>query len=321
MKAAVCEIYGGPHDVTIRDVNIPTPAPDEVLVRVVAVSLNASDVEFLTGRPAYVRAWGLTKPRFQTLGSDVVGVVEAVGEKVTQFRAGDSVYGDILAHFGGLADYAVAKEKFWMKCPDDLSASELSTLPQAAFIALQAMREKGRLAPLEHVAINGAGGGSGSFAIQMAKTMGARVTGVDRTDKLKFMEELGADQVIDYTRESLAARQDEFDLILDFVARRPFWSYKKALRKGGRYVLVGGDLSALLLAAFVAPLFSTSAREYGMYVTKPNLAGHEAVAQLVRSGQVRPMIDKIFPLSEAPAALAYLAAAHVRGKVVVLPAG
>lgn len=320
MKAAVCEIYGSPENVTIREVDVPTPAPDELLVRVVAVSLNSSDVEFLTGRPAYVRAWGLTKPKFQVLGSDVVGVVEAIGEKVTQFRVGDSVYGDIMGQFGGLANYAAAKEKFWMKCPVDLGAEEVATLPQAAFIALQGLRDKGCLAPLEHVAINGAGGGSGSFAIQMAKAMGARVTGVDRTDKLNFMKELGADQVIDYTQENLADRRDEFDLILDLVARRSFWSYRRALRRGGRYVLVGGDLSAILNAAFLGPLFSSAgSRRYGMLVARPNVADHEAVAELVRSGQVRPMIDKTFPLREAPAALAYLEAAHARGKVLVLP--
>ena len=220
----------------------PSPGANQVLVKVVATSVNLSDWECLRGVPLYARIGGLRTPARRVLGSDIAGRVEAVGSGVTRFAPGDEVYGDNLALMGGFAEYAVAPESALAHKPETLTFAEASTLPQAGVIALQGTAGAG---PGRRVLINGAGGGSGSFAIQLAKRAGAYVTGVDNASKLDFMRSLGADEVIDYRSQDFT-RVEPYDLVLDLVAHRSVFAYRRALARGGRYLCVGGSVRALL---------------------------------------------------------------------------
>ncbi|WP_457254255.1 NAD(P)-dependent alcohol dehydrogenase [Pedococcus sp. P5_B7] len=243
MKAVVHERYGGPDVLRVEDLSIPSPATGQVLLKVTATSINLSDWEGLRGSPFYARLGGLRSPRRPTLGSDIAGVVEAVGNGVTRFQPGDAVYGDNLRLMGGFAEYAVAPESVLALKPAELTFAEASTIPQAGAIALQGTA---RVSPGLRLLINGAGGGSGSFAVQVAKRLGAHVTGVDNADKLEFMRTLGADEVIDYRGDDFTRGHDPYDLILDLVAHRSVFAYRRALAPGGRYLCVGGSVRALL---------------------------------------------------------------------------
>src|SRR4051795_8496089 len=242
MRAVVYDRYGPPESLRVDDLPTPSPSTNQVLLRVFATSINLSDWECLRGAPLYARLGGLRAPARRTLGSDIAGRVEAVGSGVTRFRVGDEVYGDNLQLKGGFAEYAVAPESALAAKPHELTCAEASTIPQAATIALQGTAG---VAPGQRVLINGAGGGSGSFAIQLAKRLGAHVTGVDNAGKLDFMRSLGADEVIDYRSEDFT-RRGPYDLILDLVAHRSVFAYRRALAPGGRYRCVGGSVSAVL---------------------------------------------------------------------------
>ena len=242
MRAAVYDRYGPPDVLRIEDVPVPTPGPNQVLVEVVATSVNLSDWESLRGSPGYARIGGLRSPAHRTLGSDIAGRVQAVGDGVTRFRPGDEVYGDNLALMGGFAEYAVAAESALAHKPPGLTFAQASTIPQAGAIALQGTTGA---AAGRRVLVNGGGGGSGSFAIQLAKRLGAHVTGVDNARKLEFMRSLGADDVLDYRRDDFT-RGEPYDLVLDLVASRSVFAYRRALARGGRYRCVGGPVRALL---------------------------------------------------------------------------
>lgn len=243
MKAVIYAQYGGPEVLRIEDMPIPSPAAGQVLVKVAATSINLSDWECLRGSPAYARIGALRSPRRSTLGSDIAGVVEAIGDGVTRFRAGEEVYGDNLALKGGFAEYAVAPESVLAHKPSALTFAQASTVPQAGAIALQGT-EWAR--PGSRMLINGAGGGSGSFAIQLAKRAGAHVTGVDNARKLSLMRSLGADEVVDYAASDFTRLSQPFDLVLDLVAHRSVFAYRRALNRGGRYRCVGGSVGTLL---------------------------------------------------------------------------
>jgi NADPH:quinone reductase-like Zn-dependent oxidoreductase len=243
VKAVVYDRYGGPDVLHVADVPMPSPGAGQVRVRVRATSLNLSDWEALTGSPAYARFGGLRRPSRRTLGSDIAGVVDAVGEGVTGFRPGDEVYGDNLALMGGFAEYAVAAASSLLLKPDGLTFAEASTIPQAGAIALKGTTWA---APGRRVLVNGAGGGSGSFAIQLAKRLGAHVTAVDNAGKLDFMRSLGADEVVDYRTEDFTRITPRFDLVLDLVAHRSVFAYRRALAPGGTYRCVGGTVRSLL---------------------------------------------------------------------------
>src|SRR5829696_10326079 len=242
MRAVVYDRYGPPEVLRVGEVPMPSPATNQVLLRVVATSVNLSDWECLRGAPLYARLGGVRAPARRTLGSDVAGRVEAVGSGVTRFGVGDEVYGDNLQLKGGFAEYAVAPASALAHKPQELTFAEAAAIPQAAAIAL---RGTAGVAGGQRVLINGAGGGSGSFAIQLAKRVGAHVTGVDNAGKLEFMRSLGADEVIDYRREDFT-RGQPYDLILDLVAHRSVFAYRRALVRGGRYRCVGGSLAAML---------------------------------------------------------------------------
>lgn len=316
MKAVVYSKYGSPDELRLEEVDQPTQKDGEVLIKVHAVSLNASDWEGLVGKPLYARIGGPFKPRRKILGSDIAGTVEAVGANVTKFQPGDEVFGDNLSRMGGFAEYACASEDDVALKPADLSFEDAAAIPQAGVIALQGTRDK--VQPGQHVLINGAGGSTGSFAIQLAKLYGNEVTGVDNSGKQDFMRSLGADHVIDYAREDFTKNGKHYDLILDVVAHRSVFAYKRALAANGRYYFVGGSVAvifqALLLGSWIG---RASGKKIRLLVVKPNLKDLLHIADLVGSGKIAVVIDRRFRLSEVPEALAYLGAGKSKGKVVI----
>ena len=317
MKAAVYDRYGTPDVVRIEEVPMPSPAAGQVRVKVAATSINLSDWESLVGSPAYARIGGLRSPARRTLGSDIAGVVDDVGAGVTRFRPGDEVYGDNIALKGGFAEYALASESVLAQKPAQLTFAEASTIPQAGAIA---WRGTERVVAGSRVLINGAGGGSGSFAIQLAKRGGAHVTGVDNADKQDFMRSVGADEVIDYRRDDFTRTTQRYDQILDLVAHRSVFAYRRALAPGGRYRCVGGSVRALLRVLTVGSVAGrVTGRSIGVLVVKQGPAHFEPLADLCVSGDVTIHIDRTFALDEAPAALAHVGAGRALGKVVVVP--
>jgi NADPH:quinone reductase-like Zn-dependent oxidoreductase len=316
MKAVVHDRYGTPDVLRVDDVPVPGPGRGQVRVQVVATSINLSDWEGLRGSPAYARFGGLLRPARRTLGSDIAGVVDAVGPGVTRFRPGDEVYGDNLVLKGGFAQYAIAPETALARKPAGLTFAEASTLPQAGAIAWQGTRQA---RPGSRVLINGAGGGSGSFAIQLAKRLGAHVTGVDNAHKQDFMRSAGADEVIDYRREDFTRPTEPYDLILDLVARRSVFAYRRALAPGGTYRCVGGPVRALLRVLTVGSVVGRlTGRSIGVLAVTAWPSGVESLAELCLAGEIRIHIDRTVTLEEVPAALGRIGAGQALGKVVVL---
>ena len=315
MKAVVYDRYGDPEVLRIDELPLPIPGEGQVVVKIAATSINLSDWECLRGSPAYSRIGGLRAPKNRILGSDIAGVVHAVGVGVTRFAPGDAVYGDNLAMMGGFAEYALAPEKALVHKPPELSFAEASTIPQAGVIALQgtAGATAGR-----RLLINGAGGGSGSFAIQLAKRAGAHVTAVDNGGKLDHMRRLGADEVIDYRAADFTRGHGEFELILDLVAHRSVFAYRRALARHGRYRCVGGSVPALLRILTVGSVSSlVTGRRMGMLVVKMGPTHFAPMAERCAAGEVRICIDRTFTLDEVPEALAYHGEGRALGKVVV----
>ena len=316
MRAVVRDRYGLPDVLRVEEVPRPSPRANQVLVEVAATSVNLSDWEGLTGSPAYARIGGLRAPARRVLGSDIAGRVTAVGSGVTRFRVGDEVYGDNLSLMGGFAEYAVAPEAALAHKPKELTFAEASTLPQAGAIAFQGTAGS---ASGKRVLINGAGGGAGSFAVQLAKLSGAHVTGVDNAGKLDFMRELGADEVIDYRREDFT-RREPYDLVLDLVAHRSVFAYRRALARGGHYLCVGGTVRTLLRVVTVgAALGLFTGRRLGVLVVRQGPEHFVPVAERCIAGDLRIHIDRTFPLEEVPQALTYVGAGRALGKVVVTP--
>jgi NADPH:quinone reductase-like Zn-dependent oxidoreductase len=315
VKAVVYDRYGAPDVLHVEDIPVPSPGAGQVRVKVAATSVNLSDWEGLRGSPAYARIGGLRAPARRILGSDIAGVVDDLGAGVTRFRPGDEVYGDNLALKGGFAEYAVVPESALAHKPATLSFAEASTIPQAGAIALQGTR--GALAG-SRVLINGAGGGSGSFAIQLAKRLGAHVTGVDNVAKQDFMRYIGADDSIDYRRIDFTATIQPYDLILDLVAHRSVSAYRRALAPGGTYRCVGGSVRSLLRVLVVGAVVGRfSGRSIRVLAVKEGPAHFEPLADLCVAGDVSIHIDRTFALDEVPAALARVGEGRALGKVVV----
>ena len=259
MKAVVRTRYGPPGVLRLMDVETPAPKDDEVLVKVRAVSLNASDWEVLRGKPLYARIMGPFRPRYHILGSDIAGKVVAAGRNTTLFQPGEDVFADILGQMGGFAEYVCVPQSALARMPADMTYEEAAALPQAGAIALQGIDGKGQVQPGQKVLINGAGGGSGMYAVQLARLRGAEVTGVDNTEKLEFMRSLGADHVIDYTREDFTRNGRTYDLILDLAAHRSALACKRSLTPAGRYLYVGGSTATLLQVLLIGPLTGRAA--------------------------------------------------------------
>jgi NADPH:quinone reductase-like Zn-dependent oxidoreductase len=324
MKAVVYTEYGPPDVLHVKEVAKPTPKDDEVLIKIEAASVNRSDWEGLTGKPLYARIGGLRKPRRHILGTDIAGRVEVAGKNVKRFQPGDEVFGDIMwtAGGGGFAEYVCTRERSLALKPAGLTFEEAAAIPQAAVIALQGIRDKGQhpegTRPGQKVLINGAGGGTGLFAIQLAKLHGAEVTGVDSTAKLDFMRSLGADHVIDYTREDFTKNGRQYDLILDVIAHRSVFAFKRALRPGGRCYVVGGSLATFFQILLLGPLIRrTTGKQIRVLMVQPNTKDMLYMAELCEAGKIVLSIDRRFPLSEVPEALRYLGEGPAKGKVVI----
>lgn len=318
MKAMLRTQYGPPEVLSLQEVDKPVPGAGQVLIRVHAASINASDTEGLQGKPLYARIDGPFRPRTKILGSDVAGTVEAVGKGVEHFRPGDEVFGDTLYHgAGAFAEYVCVKESAPLVIkPPELSFEQAATLPQAAVIALQAIPK--RVQSGDRVLVNGAGGGAGTFAIQLAKAAGAEVTGVDNEWKQEHMRTQGADRVIDYDRQDYTQDRDRYDLILDLACHRSIFAIRRVLAAKGRYAVVGGSVAGLLQAAVLGPLMGKG--RFGVLIVKPNKGDLERAAALVGEGRLRPIIDRVFPLQEVAQALAFLERGQARGKVVITTA-
>ena len=316
MKAIAHSRYGSPDVIEMRDVPKPVPADDEILVKVRAASVNRSDWEALTGTPFYARMNGLRKPRLQILGSDVAGCVEAVGRSHKDFKVGDDVFGEMESYSGGFAEYVCTRGNHWALKPPAMSFEDAAAIPQAAVIALQAVR--GRVQPGQSVLINGAGGGAGTFAIQLAKSYGAEVTAVDNATKLHFMRSVGADHAIDYAEEDFTRHGRQYDLILDVVADRSPFAYARALKAGGSYYAAGGLVRTMLKIMVAGPwLRSTRNRNVRVLVVRRNREDLVYVTELCRSGKLAPVIDRSYPLSEAAEALRHLGEGRAKGKIVI----
>ena len=305
------DAYGPPEVLRFEEVPRPAPRGDEVLVKVHSVSVNASDWETLVGRPAYARIDGLRRPAIRTLGSDIAGRVEAVGPGVTRLTVGDEVFGDNLERKGGFAEYAIARERSLALKPPDLSFDEASAMPQAAGIALQGIR--GRVRAGQKVLVNGAGGGAGAYAIQLAKLDGAEVTGVDNTAKLDFMRAVGADHVVDYTRVDFTRAGHRYDLVLDLAGHHSVFAHRRVLARHGRYRWVGGSVGTLFQVLLAGPLVGGQR----LLVVRPGTRDLLTMAALCTAGTVVTHIDRRFPFDEAPAALRHLGEGRALGKVVV----
>jgi len=319
MKAVVYTRYGPPDVLRLTDVETPVPRGDEVLVKVHAVALNGSDWETLRGKPAYSRIGGPFRPRHHILGSDIAGRVAATGPEATLFRPGDDVFADILSSMGGFAEYARVPQSALSRMPAGLSYEEAAALPQAGAIALQGIQDKGRVQPGQAVLINGAGGGSGMYAVQLAKLLGAEVTGVDNTGKLEFMRSLGADHVIDYTRENFTRDGRAYDLILDLAAYRSPLACRGSLHPGGRYLYVGGSVAALLQALLAWPLTGRAgSRQIRVLPVRLGVQHLAPLVELCQAGKIATVIDRRYPLGEVPEALRYMGAGNAKGKVIVI---
>jgi len=323
MKAIVYTEYGPPDDVLeLREVEKPTPKDDEVLVKVHAASVNYSEWAFVRGKPFISRLWsgGLLKPKYKIPGADVAGRVEAVGRNVKQFQPGDEVFGELgLFGLGAFAEYVSVPENALVLKPTNISFEEAAAVPYTAITALQGLRDNGQIQPGQKVLVNGASGGIGTFAVQIAKSFGAEVTGVCSTRNLEMVRSIGADQVIDYTQEDFTKSGQRYDLILAAGGYRSIFDYKRALSPKGIYVWAGGSMAGLFQAVFLGSLISMTGSKKMVNVVPGGTIQKDLVflKELLEAGKVVPVIDRRYPLSEVPEAVRYYGEGHSQGKVVI----
>ena len=319
MKAIVCDRYGRPDTLRIEDVERPVPHDNQALIEIHASSLNAADVEILGGA-FWARMSGPLRPRHTIPGSDVAGRVVEVGKKIRHLRIGDAVFGDLfMCGQGAFAEYVAAPEHSLMKKPKSISFEDAATLPQAAKIALQGLRGKRPLMEGQKVLVNGAGGGMGTFAVQIAKYYGAEVTGVDSAKKLDMLRAIGADYVIDFAQEDCTRSKERYDLILDTVSQRSIFDYRRVMAHDGIFVLVGGSRYAIFQAMLLGPLVSVASRKK-MGINPMNVDNEgdlKFLLELIEKEEIRPVIDRHIPLDEVPEALMDLSEGLVNGKVVI----
>ena len=314
MKAFIYERYGPPETLRIAEVDKPEPDTDDVLVKVLGASVNAADWHVLRGKPLFSRATlGLLRPKHKILGVDIAGEVEAVGSGVTRFRPGDQVYANLLDHgYGGFAEFASAPASAMSLKPANLSFEEAAAVPMAAVTALQGLGRHGQLQPTHKVLINGASGGVGSFAVQIAKASGAEVTAVTSTRNLDLVRSLGADQVIDYANEDFTRTGRRYDRILDTVGNRSVSELRRALAEGGKAAVTGFTSVGKLLG--VSLRGGKDVAQVQAHVTAKDL---ELLSESIEAGKVHPQIDRRYRFADIPAAIAYLEQGHARAKVVV----
>lgn len=319
MKAIVYCHYGAADVLRVEEIEKPAPADDQVLVRVRAASVNPLDYHYMRGTPQVMRLdAGLRKPSVTRLGVDFAGTVEAVGTNVTRLKPGDEVFG---ARTGAFAEYVMVRERSVMMKPENLSFDEAAAVPIAATTALQALRDKGKVQPGQKVLINGASGGVGTFAVQIAKALGAHVTGVCSTRNVDLVRSLGADEVIDYTTQDFTRGGQRYDVIIDMVGNHPLLSFRQVLKPDGIYVIVGGPkgrwiapLDRSIRASMLSPFVS---QDYVTFMAKIKPEDLTVLRDLMQTGKVTPVIDRRYRLSEVPEAIRYLETGRARGKVVV----
>jgi NADPH:quinone reductase-like Zn-dependent oxidoreductase len=315
MKAIVCAQYGPPGVLQFAEVAKPAPADNEVLVKIYAAAVNPLDRFFMRGAPLIRLIPGLRKPKNTRLGVDLAGQVEAVGRKVTQFKPGEEVFG---ACRGSLAEYVCVPEDKLAPKPANLSFEDAAAVPVAALTVLQGLRDKGRIQPGHKVLIDGASGGVGTFAVQIAKSFGAELTAVCSTRNVERVRSLGADHVIDYTREDFTKSGHRYDLIMGANAHRSFFDYWRALTHEGIYVIVGGGVPQLFQSALLAPLLSRmGSKKARFFIADMNQKDLIFLKELLETGKVVPVIDRRYPLSEAAEAMRYLEEGHAQGKIVI----
>ncbi|MCP4151208.1 MAG: NAD(P)-dependent alcohol dehydrogenase [bacterium] len=320
MKAMIYTKYGSPDVLELKEIEKPAPGDNEVRIKIFATSLNAFDWRYLRGKPFLLRLMaGFPKPRNQILGIDIAGQVEAVGKNATQFKPGDDVYADISGwRFGGFAQYVCADEKIVAFKPGNITFEEAAAVPMAAVTALQGLRDHGGIQAGQKVLINGASGGVGTFAIQIAKAFGAEVTAVCSTGKLDMVRSLGADHVIDYTKENFTENGQLYDLILAANGYHPIWDYKRALSPKGTYIMAGGTMTQMMQGNILGPMMSKAGgKKLGAFEAKPKQKDLDYIKVLIETGKVVPVIDKLYSLSEVAEAIRYLEDGHAKGKIVI----
>ncbi len=318
MRAIVRTEYGPPDVVRIDELPKPVPADNEVLIKVVAASINGSDREAVIGKPAYARMGGLRKPRHIILGSDIAGRVEQVGRSIRDLQPGDEVLGEVPGYHSGFSEYVCAPERTLVRKPAELTFQEAAAIPQAGAIALQGMRIKGKVQAGQSVLINGAGGAAGSFAVQLAGLDGAEVTAVDHGDKADFLRALGAHHVIDYTATDFTRTGKQYDLVLDTFAHRSVFACARVLRPNGCYFFAGGAIRVLLGALVLGPVIRrATGKSVRLLVVPQNRSVLLAVTALCAERKIAPAIDRIYLLSEARDALRYVCEGRQKGKVVI----
>jgi len=321
MKAIVFHEYGSPDVLKHREIDKPVPKDNEVLLKVYAAAMNAADWHLMRASPFIARFMsGIWRPKFHILGADVAGRVEAVGKNVTKFKPGDEVFGDLFGSgLGGFAEYVCARENGIVLKPSGISFEEASAVPLAGVTALQGLRGEGQIQPGQKVLINGASGGVGTFAVQLAKFFGAHVTAVCSEAKVELVRSLGADHVIDYTKEDFTRNGKRYDLILAANGYHSILKYKRVLTPKGRYVTAGGSghqfFQAMVLGPFISGNKMTSLQ------MKPNLGDLQFLKDLLEAGKIKPVIDRVYPLAEVPQAMRYLEEGNARGKIIIKVAG
>ena len=319
MKAIVYCDYGPPDVLKLETIAKPVPNDTQVLVKVRAASVNPFDWHFMRGEPYIMRMGnGLRKPASTRLGVDFSGTVEAVGKNITQFKPGDEVFG---GKMGAFAEYVCISERFLVPKPENMTFEQVGTVQIAGLTALQSLRDKGKLQPGQKVLINGASGGVGTFAVQIAKVLGAHVTGVCSTRNVDMVRSLGADHVVDYTKEDFTKGAERYDLIVDLVGNHGLLTVRRALTPNGKYVMVGGKkgrwlapMDTVIRAFMLKPFVS---QEMGFMISSVNKEDLTFLRDLMQSGKLTPVIDKTYPLSQVPEAIAYLETGRARGKVAI----
>jgi len=319
MNAIVYKQYGTPEVLELKGLDMPVPKDNEVLVKVYASSINSWDWDLLRGKPRIYRLlFGLFRPKYKIIGADVAGKVEAIGKNVKLFKSGDEVFGDLCENgWGGYAEYVCAQENTFTLKPALMSFNQAAAIPQAAVLAWQGLTEKMQLHAGQKILINGAGGGVGTFAVQIARYFGAEVTAVDKNNKLDMLRSVGADHVIDYTKEDFTRNNLHYDLILDVIAHHSVFDYKRVLSPEGRYVMIGGSVGIIFQVLIIGSFLSLfGKKKLGILVHKPN-KGLDFLNKLFTEGKVVPVIDSQYQLSDIRNAFQHFGTGDVKGKVVI----
>jgi NADPH:quinone reductase-like Zn-dependent oxidoreductase len=320
MKAVILPQYGSPDVLQYRDVEEPDLKSNEVLIRVHASSVNAGDWHLMRADPFLIRLmYGLTKPRVRIPGSDLAGVIEKVGLSVTRFKPGDEVFGEVSGKdFGAFAEYVTAEEDMIAHKPENLSMEEAAAVPVAGLTALQALRDKGKLSTGDHVLVNGASGGVGSFAVQIARSRGAEVTAVCSKRKWEFVRSLGPNKMINYQEEDFTQSGKTYDLILAANGYHPIRAYKRCLKPKGRYVMTGGDFRQMMQAMIWGPILSKKeGQQLGFAMQQTSHKDLVILKGMLEKLQIRPHIDQTFSLQNVPDAIRYLETGQPKGKLVI----